>query len=122
MATFPSLEPDDRSYRPGAAQVDVAGVRSGSEYRVKRSAAIDGDRLVLTFQDRPAADVGLIVAHYIGQGGGLIGFPLSAAAVAGYGVEALASTAALWHYVDEPEIEDRSGELQTVTVTLEAFI
>jgi hypothetical protein len=121
MADFPALEPEGRTYEPGEPAVNIAPTRSGTEYRTRVKSAFFGARLRLQFSDRSLAEVALITNHYIAQGGSLFGFQLSPEVVLGYGGEVLAPSTALWHYVTDPEIEPGPGNLQTVTVTLEAW-
>jgi hypothetical protein len=121
MADFPALEPEERSYLPAEPLVNIAPVRSGTEYRVRRGRALFGQRLQLRFVNRSAAEALMVIDHYVEQGGGQFGFDLPTIVTQGYGREPLRSSIAQWYYAEPPGIEPGPGDLQTVTVTLEAW-
>lgn len=121
MATFPDLEPIERSYDFGRYPITQAG--SSQPVRFRHGTVPSWHALTLAFQAITAAEAGQIRTHYRLQQGGYIPFALSVAAWRGHTSQTdLVPSTTLWRYDGPPEEAHRSGALVDVTVRLRSCI
>jgi hypothetical protein len=78
MATFPSLEPIDRSYGLGAHLLSAVSGQNGDTTTFAHSALAADVPIDLAFPDLTLAQVQLIRNHYSGQRGTVLPFEIPA--------------------------------------------
>lgn len=119
MATFPSLEPDERTLVQGV--IPWAGVTTlnGAEIRYKDGNIPTQHQLQLTYRHRTRAELDLVLGHYRTQNGGTFPFALSAEVLAGFGTEEIAPPTHGWRYAGTPSVQT-AGVLFGFVISLEA--
>lgn len=123
MATFPSLEPDTRSYDFGRYPVTTQPGWAGGMVRFRHGTTPANHRLRLGFVNLSAAEAKLLRDHYRGQRGGFFSFGLSATVWQGHSSQTdLVPSTTSWRYAAQPEETHHSGSLVDVTIELEAVI
>lgn len=123
MATFPSLEPDTRSYDFGRYPVTTQPGWAGGMVRFRHGTTPANHRLRLGFVNLSAAEAKLLRDHYRGQRGGFFSFGLSATVWQGHSSQTdLVPSTTFWRYAAQPEETHKSGSLVDVTMELEAVI
>ena len=123
MATFPALEPDERSYDFGRYPLSTQTGWAGGVVRFRHGTTPANHRLRLGFRNLSAAEAKLIRDHYRGQRGGFFSFFLSPEAWAGHASQVdLVPSSTTWRYTDQPEETHKSGGLVDITVELEAVV
>lgn len=119
MATFPALEPDDRTFVQGIIPWVNTAALSGAEIRFKDGNIPTMHQLQLSYRNRTRAELDLLLNHYRTQNGGAFPFALSTEVLAGFGTEELVPPALGWRYADTPAVQSQ-GVLHNFTVNLEA--
>lgn len=121
MAAFPTLTPSSRTFTPGEYPHSVFTGMSGVQGRVRNSNVMLSSQLRLTFAAITEAQMLSILAHYQGQQGTFLSFPIPSAIwnavssvndyqLAGYG----------WRYIEAPNVTDAMcANAYDVEVTIE---
>lgn len=119
MATYPAIEPTTREYGFGTFPLSEATTFSGSGVRFSHGDEPVGQPLTLGYQDLPEAQLAQLRAHYAGQGGGVVAFPLPAVVWQGHGAtDDVASTTDRWIYAEPLKEDPIPGGLYNLAVTL----
>lgn len=120
MATFPTLYPSTRSFTPGEYPHTPFQSLSNLNRRVLHSNALNAAGLQLTFVRLSESDMLAILAHYNGQQGEFMPFPLPSSIWQGFTPEDFVPAAFRWRYLEPPEVVDFCGPYHDVTVSLES--
>lgn len=115
MATFPALQPQTRTYTPGASPSSAAVVLTGDETSVRHTNSAIGYILRLTFRGLTAAQHYQIVGHYSAHNR-FTSFDLPSTVLLGSGLTF--PTTYEWIYVSSPQTTYAPGSIE-VTVELE---
>lgn len=119
MATFPSLEPDNRSFDLGGYSLSTTSSISGTTVRFVHGDEITGHDLTLAFLDRSDDDLAAIREHYRGQDGGHVSFQLPAIIWQGHSTDSdVVPITGRWIYAGPPEETHKDGGIHDVAVAL----
>lgn len=122
MATFPSLKPTARSFRPGDYPSKTYRALSGAIIKRSFGNRATGYQLELEFQNISESDLEDIWDHYLGQNGTLDAFDLPAEVVSGYstavGEKFYAPENIEWYYAEAPSVQSVIKGISTVRVQL----
>lgn len=118
MATFPSLEPADRTLVEGAIPFAAATALSGAQIRFREANVPVGQNLALKYIYITRAELNLLLAHYRTQNGDAFPFALSSQVMAGF-TDQVAPASLTWRYASQPQVETR-GNRHNVTIELVA--
>lgn len=119
MTTFPSLIPSTRTFTPGIYPHTVFAGMSGKSNRVRNSNAMLQSQLRLSFQAITEAEMLSILAHYNGQQGSFLSFPLPSAVWSGGTASDFELSGYGWIYREPPTVEDLMCGGHNVELTLE---
>jgi hypothetical protein len=106
MTTFPSLIPSTRTFTPGIYPHTTFAGMSGKSNRVRNSNAMLQSQLRLSFLAISEADMLSILAHYNGQQGSFLSFPLPSAVWSGGTASDFELSGYGWIYREPPTVED----------------
>lgn len=121
MATFPELEPNQRSYTMGRLPITVQEGWAGGAVRFRHGTTLAGHQLKLSYQHLTATQAALLRTHYRTQLGGYAPFALPSLVWAGQSSPTnLVPAVRQWRYASAPEETHLSGALVNVSVTLES--
>jgi hypothetical protein len=120
MATFPAIEPSDRSFDLGDFPTTTAASFNGDEVRFNHGEdAVDHD-LSLVFTGRSDSVLEQIREHYRGQSGGHVSFRLPPIIWQGHSTDSdIVPITGRWKYIGPPEENHRKGGLHDVVVRLQ---
>ena len=117
MATFPSIEPDTRSFDLGDFATSTAQGINGTEVRFNHGDEATGHDLTLTFLDRTDAELAQIRSHYLGQNGGQVSFRFPAITWQGHSTTSdVVPIEGRWKYAGAPEETHKNGGIHDITV------
>ena len=111
MATFPALQPQTRTYTPGAMPSTAIRVLTGDETSVRHTNSSFGHSLRFTFRGLTAAQQTSITNHYLTHGR-FTAFDLPTSVLAGSGLTFPANYA--WIYAVSPQTSYSPGLIETV--------
>jgi hypothetical protein len=119
MATFPTLTPSTRTFTPGLYPHTVFAGMSGKSNRVRNSNAMLQSQLRLSFMAITEAEMLSILAHYNGQQGSFLSFPLPSAVWSGGTASDFELSGYGWIYREPPTVEDLMCGGHNVQLVLE---
>ena len=118
MASFPALEPLDRSYDLGAHPISVSAFSNGDETRFLHGGLAVGVPVALQFRALPYTQARLISAHWDGQGTARpFTIPVQLWRTHSSTTDVVPA-GFLWRYAGPPEETPASGGLFDVSVSL----
>lgn len=110
MATFPTLQPQTRTYTPGSSPNSLVTVLTGDEYSVRHTNSAFGYTLRFTFIGLTAAQQSSINNHYVAHGR-FTPFALPASLLTGSGLTFPANYE--WIYAASPQTSYLPGLIET---------
>lgn len=120
MATFPTLYPSIRTFTPGEYPHTPFQALSNRNRRVLHSNALNAAGLQLTFVRLSQAEMLAVLAHYNGQQGEFVPFPIPSSILQGFTAADFLPAGHLWRYASPPDVVDFCGPYHDVTVALES--
>jgi len=123
MATFPSITPTGRSFRPGVYPQKTYRALSGAVVKRTYGNSPYGAQLDLEFDNVPDATVVILLDHYRNQTAANSRFTLSASVTSGMSITLAARANASidglrWEYANPPEVQTVRPGFNNVRVSL----
>ena len=119
MATFPAIEPDERSFDMGKFPMSASGSVGGDQVRFNHVEEATGHDLSLTFLDRSDLALEDIREHYRGQGSEHVSFQLPSIIWQGHSTSSdIVPIEGRWVYAGPPAETHKSGGIHDVDVRL----
>jgi hypothetical protein len=120
MATFPAIEPSDRSFDFGAFPTSATSSLNGDEVRFNHGEEEVEHDLSISFLRRSDFVLEQIREHYRGQGNGHVSFRLSAIIWQGHSTDSdIVPITGRWKYAAPPDERHGKGGLHDVVVRLQ---
>lgn len=117
MATFPELEPDDRSYGLGIYPISTATSFAAGGVRFSHGEEVFAHELSLLFVERTDAVLKEIRDHYHGQDGGHVSFQFPAIIWQGHDTDSdVVPITGRWKYIGAPDETHGEGGLHNVAL------